>query len=140
VALHLESGDRLHHLEQEVLAKNSRSAEQNRALLRSRHVFALNLVSSPGAGKTTLLEKTIRALGTDHPLSVIEGDQETALDADRIRAAGAPVIHVNTGTGCHLDADMIARSIARLSPAHVRATTSRPSRTRTSSAPARCSF
>ncbi|HYX92725.1 MAG TPA: hydrogenase nickel incorporation protein HypB [Myxococcaceae bacterium] len=107
---------RLQHLEQAVLAKNARRADQNRALLRARHILALNLLSSPGSGKTTLLEQTIRVLGNQHALSVIEGDQETALDAERIRAAGAPVVQVNTGTGCHLDAAMIERAIEQLEP------------------------
>ena len=107
---------RLQHLEQAVLAKNARRADQNRALLRARHILALNLLSSPGSGKTTLLERTIRVLGNQHALSVIEGDQETELDAERIRAAGAPVVQVNTGTGCHLDAAMIERAIEQLEP------------------------
>src|ERR671931_159781 len=107
---------RLRHLEQAVLAKNERLASQNRAWLRARHVLALNLLSSPGSGKTTLLERTIRMLGKEHALSVIEGDQETVLDAERIRAAGAPVVQVNTGTGCHLDAAMIERAIEQLEP------------------------
>ncbi len=108
--------ERLRRLEQDVLAKNDRVAAANRALLSRERVFALNLMSSPGAGKTTLLERTIRALGSDHPLSVIEGDQETSLDAERIREAGASVLQVNTGTGCHLDAEMIQRAIEQLSP------------------------
>jgi hydrogenase nickel incorporation protein HypB len=107
---------RIQHLEQAVLAKNARMAEQNRAWLQARHVLALNLLSSPGSGKTTLLEQTIRLLGTEHVLSVIEGDQETLLDAERIRTAGAPVIQVNTGTGCHLDAGMVGRAMQRLDP------------------------
>jgi hydrogenase nickel incorporation protein HypB len=79
-------------------------------------VLALNLVSSPGSGKTTLLERTIRDLKGDLPMFVVEGDQETANDATRIRAAGAPVVQVNTGTGCHLEADMVARGLAELKP------------------------
>jgi hydrogenase nickel incorporation protein HypB len=73
-------------------------------------------MSSPGAGKTTLLERTIAALSGELPLFVIEGDQASANDADRIRAAGAPVVQVNTGTGCHLDAGMVAKGLAELRP------------------------
>jgi hydrogenase nickel incorporation protein HypB len=108
---------RLEHLERAVLAKNARLADQNRAWLQARHILALNLISSPGAGKTTLLERTIRMLGGHHALSVIEGDQETPLDAERIRAAGAPAVQVNTGTGCHLDAAMVERALQQLAPA-----------------------
>ncbi len=75
----------------------------------------LNLVSSPGSGKTTLLEKTIRAMGERVPIRVIEGDQATEADAARIRLAGAPAVQVNTGTGCHLDASMVARALRDLS-------------------------
>jgi hydrogenase nickel incorporation protein HypB len=107
---------RLQHLEQALLAKNARLADQNRERLRERRVLALNLISSPGAGKTTLLEGTIRRLGAHHALSVIEGDQETPLDAERIRAAGAPAVQVNTGTGCHLDAAMVERALEQLTP------------------------
>lgn len=103
-------------LEQEVLAKNNRLAERNRGWLEGRQVLALNLVSSPGAGKTTLLERTIRDLGDDIAVSVIEGDQETMLDAERIRAAGCRVVQINTGTGCHLEADMLARGMRQLMP------------------------
>src|SRR5579884_2066625 len=86
-------------LEQKVLAKNDELAEQNRKWLAQRNIVALNITSSPGAGKTTLLERTIREM--DHPVSVIEGDQETLLDAERIRATGCRVVQVNTGAGCH---------------------------------------
>ena len=81
-----------------------------------REILALNLVSSPGAGKTTLLERTIRDLRDELPLFVVEGDQATANDGERIRAAGAPVVQVNTGTGCHLEADMVARGLMLLKP------------------------
>jgi hydrogenase nickel incorporation protein HypB len=103
-------------LEQAVLAKNDRLAEQNRAWLAERHVLALNLMSSPGAGKTSLLCRTIAELGADRPVAVIEGDQETRLDAERVRASGAPVVQINTGTGCHLDAAMLADGLDRLAP------------------------
>jgi hydrogenase nickel incorporation protein HypB len=99
-----------------VLAKNDALAQRNRAWFAGREILALNLVSAPGAGKTSLIERTIAELRSELPLFVIEGDQATTNDAERIRAAGAPVIQVNTGTGCHLDADMVARGLARLRP------------------------
>ena len=104
-------------LEARLLAKNDALAARNRAWFAGREILALNLVSSPGSGKTTLLERTIRDLGKELPLAVIEGDQETSNDADRIRAAGAPAVQVNTGTGCHLEADLVARGLAELKPA-----------------------
>jgi len=104
-------------LEQKVLHKNDLLAEQNRQWLADRHVLALNITSSPGAGKTTLLERTIRELRADLPVAVIEGDQETLLDAERIRTAGARAVQVNTGAGCHLDADMVHRALHALDPA-----------------------
>jgi hydrogenase nickel incorporation protein HypB len=104
------------HLEQEILAKNNRLAERNRGWFAGRNIVALNLVSSPGAGKTTLLERTIRDLGGELPLYVIEGDQETTRDAERVRAAGCRVVQINTGVGCHLDADMVARGLKQLDP------------------------
>jgi hydrogenase nickel incorporation protein HypB len=103
-------------LEQKVLAKNDVTAEQNRRWLADHGILAFNVTSSPGAGKTTLLERTIRTLGTQRPVSVIEGDQETLLDADRIIAAGARAVQVNTGAGCHLDAEMIDRALHTLEP------------------------
>jgi hydrogenase nickel incorporation protein HypB len=103
-------------LEQRVLAKNDALAEQNRQWLAQRGILAFNITSSPGAGKTTLLERTIRHLGSQRQVSVIEGDQETLLDADRIAATGARAVQVNTGAGCHLDAEMIARALHTLAP------------------------
>jgi hydrogenase nickel incorporation protein HypB len=103
-------------LEARLLAKNDALAERNRAWFRGREILALNLVSSPGSGKTTLLERTIRDLGGETSIAVIEGDQATANDSQRIRVAGAPCVQVNTGTGCHLEADMIARGLAELKP------------------------
>jgi hydrogenase nickel incorporation protein HypB len=102
-------------LEQDILAKNDDLAAHNRTHLRASDVFAINLMSSPGAGKTTLLERTIGFLDT--PCAVIEGDQETLLDAERIKATGAPVVQINTGAGCHLDASMLHRALHSLSPA-----------------------
>jgi hydrogenase nickel incorporation protein HypB len=104
-------------LEQKVLEKNDLLAEQNRQWLAERGILALNVTSSPGAGKTTLLERTIRELGGSRSVAVIEGDQETLLDAERIRAAGARAVQVNTGAGCHLDADMVHRALHALDPA-----------------------
>ncbi len=103
-------------LEQNLLAKNDLIAAQNRGWLKGRNITALNLVSSPGAGKTTLLVKTIEDLKNDIPIAVIEGDQETANDAERIAATGCPAIQVNTGTGCHLEAAMIEQGLDRLKP------------------------
>jgi hydrogenase nickel incorporation protein HypB len=105
-------------LETAVLARNDRVAAQNREWLAAREILALNLVSSPGAGKTTLLERTIRDLAGTLPLSVIEGDQETLNDAERIRATGCRVVQINTGTGCHLDASMLERGLRQLDPPH----------------------
>ena len=103
-------------LEQAVLAKNDRIAQRNRGWFEGRGVLALNLVSSPGAGKTTLLERTIRELAGRVEIAVIEGDQMTANDAERIRAAGARAVQINTGAGCHLEADMVAEAVERLDP------------------------
>lgn len=103
-------------LETRILAKNDAIAAKCRAWLAGREIVALNLVSSPGAGKTTLLERAIADLSGELPLFVIEGDQATSNDGERIRAAGAPVVQVNTGTGCHLDAEMIARALSELKP------------------------
>jgi len=103
-------------LEQRVLAKNDVLAEQNREWLAQRDIVAFNLTSSPGAGKTTLLERTIRDLDDRRPIAVIEGDQETLLDAERIRATGCRAVQINTGAGCHLDADMVHRALHALDP------------------------
>jgi hydrogenase nickel incorporation protein HypB len=103
-------------LQAKVLAKNDGLAMRNRAWFRGREILALNLVSSPGAGKTALLERTIRDLKSELDLFVIEGDQATLNDAQRVRAAGAPAVQVNTGTGCHLEADMVAAGVRQLQP------------------------
>ncbi|KAE8764325.1 hydrogenase nickel incorporation protein HypB [Georgenia thermotolerans] len=103
-------------IEQDVLAKNDLLAARNRGWFEGREILAVNVMSSPGAGKTTLLERTIRELAADRDVAVVEGDQETLLDADRIRATGAPVVQINTGAGCHLDADMLRRGLDRLAP------------------------
>ncbi len=103
-------------IEQAILAKNDHLAEHNRGWLADRGITALNLMSSPGSGKTSLLERTIAELSGQRPLCVIEGDQETTFDADRIRRAGARAVQVNTGAGCHLDAPMVQRAIEALDP------------------------
>jgi len=103
-------------IEQDILARNDEYAARNRQLLADRAVFTLNLVSSPGSGKTTLLVRTIEALRGRMPVAVIEGDQQTSLDADRIRATGARAVQVNTGKGCHLDARMVAHALRELAP------------------------
>ncbi len=111
------AGTRTLAVEQDVLQKNNLLAQRNRGWFEAKGILALNLVSSPGSGKTTLLERTIRDLGGEVPMAVIEGDQQTLRDADRIAAAGAPVIQVNTGHGCHLDAEMVKRALVELAPA-----------------------
>jgi hydrogenase nickel incorporation protein HypB len=103
-------------VERALLEKNDALAAVNRRRFADRAVLALNLVSSPGSGKTTLLVKTIEAWGRRTPVAVIEGDQQTSRDADRIRATGAPAVQVNTGKGCHLDAQMVGRALDRLDP------------------------
>jgi len=110
------STERVVRIEEDILAQNNAYADQNRRALADRGIFALNLVSSPGSGKTTLLVRTIEALQGRFPVCVIEGDQQTSLDADRIRASGAAAVQVNTGKGCHLDAHMVGHALARLSP------------------------
>jgi len=104
-------------LEQRVLERNDRLAAETRRWLGARGVLALNLMSGPGAGKTTLLERTLRDIGGELEISVIEGDQATDHDADRIRSAGGRAVQVNTGAGCHLDAAMVARALVELGPA-----------------------
>lgn len=113
---HGPAGGALVDLETRLLAKNDAMAAQNRAWFAGREILTLNLVSSPGSGKTTLLERTIGVLKDALDLFVIEGDQATANDGERIRAAGAPVVQVNTGSGCHLEADMVARGVQGLKP------------------------
>lgn len=103
-------------IEQDILAKNKAYAQANRQQLAERGIFALNLVSSPGSGKTSLLCRTIELLH-QQAVAVIEGDQQTSQDADRIRATGAQAIQINTGKGCHLDAHMVGHAMAQLQPA-----------------------
>ncbi|MCI5076184.1 hydrogenase nickel incorporation protein HypB [Oricola sp.] len=103
-------------LELDILAKNNAYASENRSFFADRGVLALNLVSSPGSGKTALLVKTIELLGGRLQSFVIEGDQQTTNDADRIRATGAPAVQINTGKGCHLDAHTVGHALETLAP------------------------
>jgi hydrogenase nickel incorporation protein HypB len=98
-------------IEQNVLSKNNLIAERNRGYFEARNIIAVNMVSSPGSGKTRLLERTIKELSQDIHFFIIEGDQQTMNDANRIKEAGAPVVQVNTGNGCHLDAEMINHAV-----------------------------
>jgi hydrogenase nickel incorporation protein HypB len=110
------SQGRMVQIEQDILSKNNQYAAENRRQLAAQRILALNLLSSPGSGKTTLLTETIIALRDRLRIAVIEGDQQTTNDADRIRATGAAAIQINTGKGCHLDASMIRAALARLAP------------------------
>jgi hydrogenase nickel incorporation protein HypB len=105
---------RMLEIETRVLDKNDRLAKRNRQYFTEQHILALNLVSSPGSGKTTLLTETLLRLGGHHTCAVVEGDQQTTNDAERIRATGVPAIQVNTGKGCHLDAQMVHEATQRL--------------------------
>lgn len=108
---------RVIELEMDILGKNDAQARHNRDHFTKQNILAFNLVSSPGSGKTALLERTLNDLKTDHRFYVIEGDQQTMNDANRIAATGVEAIQINTGKGCHLDADMIHRALHNLSPA-----------------------
>jgi len=103
-------------MEQDILQSNNLKAMQNRGFFEAKKIFALNLVSSPGSGKTTFLEKTLSDLKEEIPFYVIEGDQQTFQDAQRIDALGTPVIQINTGQGCHLDSDMVHKALKKLNP------------------------
>jgi len=112
-----EGGSRRLAVERELLAANAGVAAANRAFFAERGILVLNLVSSPGSGKTSILEHTIAELAGSVPVAVIEGDQQTGNDAARIIRAGARAVQVNTGSGCHLDARMVADAVAELEPA-----------------------
>lgn len=103
-------------LEKDILHQNQLGAERNRGFFEALNIFAMNLVSSPGSGKTSILEKTIADLKGEIEFSVIEGDQQTTNDAARIHALNVPVLQINTGKGCHLDSEMIAKSLKELKP------------------------
>jgi hydrogenase nickel incorporation protein HypB len=108
------SQERTIRIERDILEKNASFAAANRARLRAAGTFALNFVSSPGSGKTSLLVRTIIELKQKWPIAVIEGDQQTSRDAERIRATGAPALQINTGKGCHLDAHMVGHALDHL--------------------------
>jgi len=119
---HHESGEHSHNskelqLEIDVLSKNNLEAQRNKGYFEALNIFAINLVSSPGSGKTSLLERTITELKDELDFYIIEGDQQTSNDADRIHKTGAPVIQINTGNGCHLDALMVNTATKQLKPA-----------------------
>ncbi|OIV39807.1 hydrogenase accessory protein HypB [Flavobacterium johnsoniae] len=103
-------------LEKDILYKNQLTAERNRGFFEALNIFSINMVSSPGSGKTSLLERTIADLKDKIAFSVIEGDQQTTNDADRIHKLNVPVIQINTGKGCHLDSEMISRAVKELKP------------------------
>jgi len=107
---------RMIQIEENILSKNNAYAADNRHWLEERGILALNLVSSPGSGKTTLLQRTISDLKNELPISVIEGDQQTSQDAERIRATGVKALQINTGKGCHLDAHMVDHAMQELKP------------------------
>ncbi|MFW5920725.1 MAG: hydrogenase nickel incorporation protein HypB [Polyangiales bacterium] len=103
-------------MQHRLLDENDRVAANSRFWLGERGIVALNVMGAPGAGKTQLLERTVRELGPSVPVSVLEGDQQTDRDAQRIRAAGAPVTQLTTGSGCHLNATMVANGLRDLEP------------------------
>lgn len=120
---HAAAGDGHHHdeevarrvrVERDILSRNDAQAAVNRERFAKAGAFVLNLMSSPGSGKTTLLVRTLKDLGQRFPLAVIEGDQQTTIDADRIKDTGVPALQVNTGKGCHLDATMVERALTQL--------------------------
>jgi len=103
-------------VETNILKQNDLLAARNRGFFEGRQIYAINLVSSPGSGKTSLLEKTLKDLKENIDFNVIEGDQQTFNDADRIDALQIPVVQINTGTGCHLDGDMVHKAVMKLQP------------------------
>ena len=111
------SQTRMIQLEQDILAKNNSYADANRRHFQAHAIFALNLVSSPGSGKTTLLVETLKRLSGSRKCYVIEGDQQTTNDADRIRETGVEALQINTGKGCHLDGHMVGHAVEKLEPA-----------------------
>jgi len=116
---HEHSHDHQHkvlEIEQDILQNNQLQAARNRGYFEAKNIFALNLVSSPGSGKTSLLEKTLTDLKDTIPFYVIEGDQQTLNDADRIDSLKIPVIQINTGKGCHLESDMVYNAVKKLAP------------------------
>jgi hydrogenase nickel incorporation protein HypB len=120
---HDHTHDHHHHektileVEQDILQSNQLLAERNRGYFMGKNIFAINLVSSPGSGKTSLLERTLADLKEEVEFSVIEGDQQTMNDADRIEALKIPVVQINTGKACHLDSEMVSNAVLKLEPA-----------------------
>ena len=110
------SQSRMVQIEQDILGKNNQYANANRNYFTARGILTLNLLSSPGSGKTSILTRTLEQLKDEFPMCVIEGDQETSQDADRIRETGVPAIQINTGKGCHLDAHQVGNAVEKLSP------------------------
>ena len=118
---HTHGHDHHHHhevvdVERDILSRNNLLAERNRGFFEAKNITAINMVSSPGSGKTMLLEKTLEGMGNEFPFYIIEGDQQTMNDANRIDKTGTPVVQVNTGQGCHLDSNMINQAIKELKP------------------------
>ena len=113
---HGDERGRLISLEQDILSRNNEYAAANRRWFSGHDILALNLVSSPGSGKTSLLTRTIDDLKGELPIAVIEGDQQTSHDAQKIRATGVPALQINTGKGCHLDAHMVGHALEGLQP------------------------
>lgn len=117
---HHENNEHTHSrvisVEKDILQKNNLLAERNRGYFEAKSIFSINLMSSPGSGKTTFLEKLISDMKDDNNFYVIEGDQQTSRDAERIQKTGTPVIQVNTGNGCHLDAAMVNKALKKLQP------------------------
>jgi len=113
---HHNHDEKILHVEQDILQNNNLLAERNRGYFEAKNILAINLVSSPGSGKTSLLEATLKHNSEGTSYYVIEGDQQTMNDANRIDATGVPVVQINTGQGCHLDSDMINRAVKELNP------------------------
>ena len=111
-----DHGHNVIQLETDILNANNLLAERNKGYFDAKNILALNLVSSPGSGKTSVLERTLKDLSGGIKFSVIEGDQQTTHDADRINAAKVPVIQINTGQACHLDSDMVNKALKELKP------------------------
>lgn len=111
---HVHPHKKVIDLDIDILSGNNITAGMNRRFFEGRKVLCLNMVSAPGSGKTTLLEKTISYLNPTIKILVIEGDQQTIIDAERIRKAGAPALQINTGSGCHLDAKMIDAALKKM--------------------------
>lgn len=105
------NGKKIVEVEQDILQENNLLAQRNRGFFEGRNILAINLVSSPGSGKTSLLERTLTDLKSELSFAVIEGDQQTSNDADRIHATGTKVTQINTGKGCHLDAHMVLHAV-----------------------------